>query len=339
MRISRVKDVAAACLIAALLGSCGKSDLPEGLYARLATSKGDIVVALEYAKAPLTVGNFVGLAEGRLEAARGRRFYDGLAFHRVEPGFVVQTGDPRGDGTGGPGYEFPDEIASELKYDSAGVVGMANAGPGTNGSQFFIALRPAPQLDGGYSIFGKVVRGIEVAGRIERGDRLEKVEILRVGGQAKAFKADQMAWNAREASLAAKLRKAAEERRAADMAAIKRKWPDLARNADGIFRKTIRAAAGEAPRAGQTARVRYAGMLLDGRVFDQSDLHGGIVDFRVGADQLLPGLDKTLLSMRKGQKVLVVIPPELAYGSRGTPGGPIPPDSFLAFEIELVDLK
>src|SRR5512147_2542406 len=112
MRISRVKDIAAAFILAALLASCGKSDLPEGLYARLATSKGDIVVALEYAKAPLTVGNFVGLAEGRLEAARGRRFYDGLSFHRVEPGFVVQTGDPRGDGTGGPGYEFPDEISS-----------------------------------------------------------------------------------------------------------------------------------------------------------------------------------------------------------------------------------
>jgi len=339
MRTISAKNVAAVFMLAALIVSCKSNDLPEGLFARLVTSKGDIVVALQYKEAPLTVCNFVGLAEGRLDASKGKRFFDGLAFHRVEPGFVIQTGDPMGNGTGGPGYEFPNEISSDLKYDSEGVVGMANAGPNTNGSQFFITMKATPQLDGGYTIFGKVAQGMDVVKRIEQGDKLEKIEIVRVGGAAKSFKADQMAWNAREAPIVASLRKAEEDRRAADLATIKQKWPDLVPNAEGVFRKTVRASAGESPKAGQTAKVRYKGMLLSGQIFDQSDLHGGIVDFQVGAGRIIPGLDKVLLTMRKGEKVMVVIPPELAYGSRGTPGGPIPPDSFLAFEVELVDIK
>jgi peptidyl-prolyl cis-trans isomerase A (cyclophilin A) len=335
----RFKNVAAVCILAAIIVSCKRSDLPAGLFARLGTSKGDIVIALEFEKAPLTVGNFVGLAEGRLDASKGKKFFDGLSFHRVEPGFVVQTGDPRGNGTGGPGYEFPNEISSELKYDAEGVVGMANAGPDSNGSQFFITMKATPQLDGGYTVFGRVIEGMDAVKRIAKGDKLEKVEIIRVGSAAKAFKADQAAWNSREASILASIRKYEEGKRAADLAAIKLKWPDLVPNAEGIFRKTLKASAGESPKAGQTARVRYKGMLLDGRVFDQSELHGGSVDFQLGVGRIIPGLDKVLLTMRVGEKLLVVIPPELAYGPRGTPGGPIPPDSFLAFEIEIVALK
>ncbi len=167
MRSIRLKDFAAACLLATLIVSCKRSDLPDGLFARLVTSKGEVVMRLEYEKAPLTVGNFVGLAEGKLDASKGKRYFDGLTFHRVEPGFVVQTGDPKGDGTGGPGYEFPNEIVGDLKYDSEGVVGMANAGPNTNGSQFFITMRAVPQLDGGYTVFGKVVSGMDVVDKIK----------------------------------------------------------------------------------------------------------------------------------------------------------------------------
>jgi len=339
MRIIRLKGAAAVCILATLIVSCKKSDLPKGLYARLVTSKGDIVVGLEYEKAPLTTGNFVGLAEGKLDASRGKRFFDGLVFHRVEPGFVIQTGDPQGDGTGGPGYEFPNEISPDLKFDSEGVVGMANSGPNTNGSQFFITMKAAPELDGGYAIFGKVVEGMDTVKLIAVGDKLEKVEIIRNGGAAKAFKADQAAWNAREVPLAASIRKAEEDKRAADLATIRQKWPDLVPNAEGIFRKTLRAAAGRSPQAAQTATVKYKGMLLNGQIFDESDLHGGSVDFQVGVDRLIPGLDKVLLTMRVGEKLMVVIPPELAFGARGTPGGPIPPDSFLAYEIELVGVK
>ena len=128
-----------------LVVSCnraGAAGLPDGLYARLTTSKGEVMVRLEYQKAPLTVGNFVGLAEGRLDASKGKKYFDGLSFHRVVKDFVVQTGDPRATASGGPGYEFPNEIAADLTYDAEGMVGMANAGPNTNGSQFFITMKP-----------------------------------------------------------------------------------------------------------------------------------------------------------------------------------------------------
>lgn len=339
MRVIRVKTVAAVFMFAALIVSCKKSDLPAGLFARLATNKGDIVVQLEYAKAPLTVGNFVGLAEGKLDASKGKRFFDGLSFHRVVPDFIIQSGDPKGDGTGGPGYEFPNEIASDLKYDAEGVVGMANAGPNTNGSQFFITMKALPELDGGYSIFGKVVKGMDVVKTIAQNDKLVKVEIIRNGGAARAFKADQKAWNSREAPIAASIKKAADDKRAVDIAAIKQKWPDLVPDADGIFQKTLKPGSGATPTAGQTVSVSYKGMLVDGQVFDQSDFHGGPVDFQVGVGRIIPGWDKVVMQMKKGEKRMVVIPPELAYGARGTPGGPIAPDSFLAFEVELVALK
>ncbi len=339
MRINCAKSVAAVCMLAALIVSCKKSDLPAGLFARLVTSKGDIVVRLEFEKAPLTVGNFVGLAEGKLDAAKGKKYFDGLSFHRVVPDFVIQTGDPKADGTGGPGYEFPNEIAADLKYDAEGVVGMANSGPNTNGSQFFITMKAVPELDGGYSIFGKVVAGMDVVKKVVQGDKLVKVEIVRNGAAAKSFKADQKAWDSREAPLAASIKKAADDKRAGDIAAIKQKWPELAPDADGIFQKTLKAGAGPVPAAGQTVSVSYKGMLVSGQVFDQSDFHGGPVDFQVGVGRIIPGWDKVVMQMKKGEKRMIVIPPELAYGSRGTPGGPIPPDSFLAFELELVALK
>jgi peptidylprolyl isomerase len=339
MRSIRIKSVAAACMFAALVVSCKGNDLPEGLFARLVTAKGDIVIQLEYGKAPLTVCNFVGLAEGKLDATKGKKFYDGLTFHRVVADFVIQTGDPKGDGSGGPGYEFPNEISADLKYSAEGVVGMANAGPNTNGSQFFITMKAVPELDGGYSIFGKVVKGMDVVKKIVQGDKLTKVEIIRNGAAAKSFKADQAAWNEREAPLSAAIKKEADDKRAADIAAVKAKWPDLVADADGIFQKTLKSGSGAAPAKGQTVSVNYKGMLINGQVFDASEMHGGPVDFQVGVGRIIPGWDKVVMTMKKGEKRMIVIPPELAYGSRGTPGGPIAPNSFLAFEVELVALK
>ena len=342
MRIIRIKGLAAACILSACVVSCARDQapgLPDGLYARLATAKGDVTIRLEYQKAPLTVGNFVGLAEGRMGPSKGKKYFDGLSFHRVVADFVVQTGDPKGDGSGGPGYEFPNEISGDLKYDAEGVVGMANAGPDTNGSQFFITMKAVPELDGGYTIFGKVVKGMDVVKRIAQGDKLAKVEILRNGPDARAFKADQAAFDSRLAPIAAAIKKATDDKRAADLAAIKQRWPVLVADADGIFQKTVKAGSGASPAAGQTVSVAYKGMLVSGQVFDQSDFHGGPVDFQVGVGKIIPGWDKVVMQMKKGEKRMVVIPPELAYGPRGTPGGPIAPDSFLAFEIELVALK
>ena len=342
MRIIRIKSIAAACILSALVASCnqaGAPGLPNGLYARLTTAKGEVMIQLEYQKAPLTVGSFVGLAEGRMDASKGKRYFDGLTFHRVVADFVIQSGDPKGDGSGGPGYEFPNEISSDLKYDAEGVVGMANAGPNTNGSQFFITMKPVPQLDGGYTVFGKVVKGMDVVKKIVQGDKLVKVEILRNGSDAHAFKADQAAFASRAAPIAAAIKKAADDKRAADIATIKQKWPDLVLDADGIYQKTEKAGSGSSPTAGQTVTVAYKGMSIAGQVFDQSDFHGGPVDFQVGTGKIIPGWDKVVMEMKKGEKRLFALPPELAYGSRGTPGGPVGPDSFLVFEVELVALK
>jgi peptidyl-prolyl cis-trans isomerase A (cyclophilin A) len=329
--------IALLSLIAVGIVSCQRSDLPEGLYARLDTDKGPVVIKLEFEKAPLTVGNFVGLAEGKLDAAKGKRFYDGLTFHRVVADFVVQGGDPAGNGTGGPGYKFPDEFSSELRHDGPGILSMANSGPGTNGSQFFITLKATPWLDGKHSIFGRVVEGMDVVKSIAVKDKIKKVEILRVGAAAKAFKSDQAAWNERAAAAKAAAVKAAAAAREAELALIAKQWPDLVKGEDGIFQKTLKTGSGAPPAEGATVSANYKGTFLDGRVFDQSSLHGGPFKFRVGSGEVIQGWDKVVASMKKGEKRFIVLPPELAYGEQGA-GGVIPPNAFLTFEMELVDI-
>ena len=191
----------------ALLGvsvlTAGAAELKDGLYAEIDTTKGKIVLQLEFEKAPLTVANFVGLAEGTKNYSKdgsapkpqnGAPFYDGLTFHRVIKGFMIQGGCPKGNGQGGPGYRFKNETHPGLKHDRAGILSMANAGPDTNGSQFFITHGPTPHLDGGYNVFGHVVEGQSVVDAIERGDKMNKVKIVRVGEKAKAFKGDQAAF-------------------------------------------------------------------------------------------------------------------------------------------------
>ncbi len=194
--------------IGALLLSCRESKimveeqkLEDGLYARMVTSKGNILLALEFEKTPLTVANFVGLAEGTKEFSDSKkrtsgRYYDGLTFHRVVPDFMIQGGCPLGSGMGGPGYNFPDEFDPSLKHDRPGVLSMANAGPGTNGSQFFITHVPTPWLDNKHSIFGHVVTGQEVVDAIEQGDSIVRIDIIRVGDKAESFATDQKAFDA-----------------------------------------------------------------------------------------------------------------------------------------------
>ena len=198
--------------MAALLGSSllaqaadtqsAEKKLPDGLYARMDTSKGTILLQLDYEKAPLTVVNFAGLAEGTKYYSKvpgqppkfqGKPFYDGLTFHRVIPNFMIQGGDPQGNGSGGPGYEFRNEITS-LRHDRAGILSMANAGPDTNGSQFFITHKDTPWLDGHYSVFGHVVEGQDVVNKIVKGDVIRSVKILRIGAKAKAFQTDEAAF-------------------------------------------------------------------------------------------------------------------------------------------------
>ena len=165
--------------------------MAEQLYATFQTSMGTLVVKLLPEKAPITVENFVGLAEGTKEwthprtgeKQKGVPLYDGTLFHRVIPDFMIQGGDPMGTGTGGPGYRFQDEIGPDNKFSKPGLLAMANAGPGTNGSQFFITEVPTPWLDKGHTIFGEVVKGGDLVPKITRAGnskvKLEKVTITR----------------------------------------------------------------------------------------------------------------------------------------------------------------
>jgi peptidylprolyl isomerase len=317
--------------------------LGNGIFARLATSKGDIVVKLEYQKTPLTVCNFVALAEGRMNKAQGRHFYDGLTFHRVIADFMIQGGDPAGNGSGGPGYEFPDEIDSSLKHDGPGVLSMANAGPGTNGSQFFITHKQTPWLDGMHTVFGRVVQGQDVVNAIRQGDRINRVTIIRNGPDALLFKADQAAFDTllREHNEAAAAR--LKTQRDTDLARINAKYPNLTAAPSGIRYRIEKQGTGAKPSRGKTVTINYEGSFITGEVFDSSSGRGPF-EFEAGAGKVIPGFDKTVLDMKQGEVRLVVIPPELAYGGRGVRNPQsgryaIPPNSFLVFRMELTRIR
>jgi peptidylprolyl isomerase len=316
----------------------GDNALGDGLFARITTNRGDIVVQLEFQKTPLTVCNFVALAEGTMTTAGNKPYYNGLTFHRVIENFMIQGGDPTGTGSGGPGYRFPDEIDNSLKHDSPGVLSMANAGPGTNGSQFFITHVETPWLDGKHTVFGKVVEGQNVVNAIKQGDKMETVSIIRNGAAAKAFKADQAAFDALLVDLKNKEQAAAKAKIDADLALIRQKYSHLTQDESGIWYNISKQGNGPVPTAGKTVQVKYKGMFLDGKVFDNSDFHGGPLEFVVGMRQMIPGFDQSVLSMKLGEKRVIVIPPELAYGAQGA-GGVIPPNAFIVFELELVRIK
>ncbi len=313
--------------------------LGDGLFARITTNRGDIVIRLEFQKTPLTVCNFVALAEGTMSTAGSKPYYNGLTFHRVIENFMIQGGDPLGTGTGGPGYRFPDEFDTSLKHDGPGVLSMANAGPGTNGSQFFITHVATPWLDGKHTVFGRVVEGQNVVNTIRQGDKIETITIIRNGTEARAFKTDQAAFDALLAQMKNKEMAKVKAKRDADISLINQKYSHLTQDTSGIWYGISKQGNGPIPVSGKTVQVKYKGMFLDGKVFDNSDFHGGPIEFVVGKGQVIPGWDQTILLMKQGEKRLLVIPPELAYGEQGAGNGAIPPNSFLVFEMELVGIK
>lgn len=306
--------------------------MENGIYAKFNTSKGDIILRLTHDKTPGTVGNFIGLAEGKFsnQAKKdGEPYYDGLTFHRVIPDFMIQGGCPQGTGTGDPGYKFDDEFHPDLKHDAPGILSMANAGPGTNGSQFFITHIPTPWLDQKHTVFGHVIQGQEVVDTIQQGDTIESLEIIRVGAEAEA-------WDA--ISAFETFRKGKETRLAAEREAVESQLSSLSegfeKTPSGLRYKIMEAANGKKPAKGQRVSVHYKGALVDGTVFDSSFERNEPIEFALGTGQVIPGWDEGISLLGVGDKARFIIPSELAYGSRGA-GGVIPPDAVLVFDVSL----
>jgi len=309
-----------------------------GLFADITTTKGIISIQLEFEKTPLTVCNFVGLAEGKLSNMAkedGVPYYDSLTFHRVIADFMVQGGDPTGTGRGGPGYRFADEIDNSLKHNRAGTLSMANAGPGTNGSQFFITHGATPHLDGKHTVFGYVVEGQDVVDSIRQGDEIETVSIRREGAEAEAFIADQSHFD----SLVENVETRAAEKLAKEQDSMKEKvmelYPNAIESEEGYFYVVTAEGEGATPKPNTLVTAHYEGRLLDGKVFDSSIRRNEPFQFSVGEGQVISGWDYAFLSMKKGEKRTIILPPELAYGSRGA-GGIIPANAWLIFDVELI---
>ena len=348
--------------------------LEDGLYADMKTSKGDILLRLEYDKTPGTVANFISLAEGNnpeVEAKyKGKRFYDGLTFHRVIKDFMIQGGDPTGTGRGGAGYSFDDEFPKNdkkellLKHDSPGILSMANAGPNTNSSQFFITHVPTPHLDGRHTVFGRVVSGQQVVDSIAKGDKILQVNIIRKGKDAEAFDApavfEKFMQDARERRK--KELEEAEKRKVRSLEFIQTMGIDISNKKkkaktlpSGLKIYVEEEGTGKKPEPGTMVSVDYAGFFEDGHLFDTSivsmaknfnnyidakDRAGAYKPMRLPYSEdmrLIPGMKEAILQLSYGEQIMAFIPSKLAYGKKGAGRGIIPPDTDLVFVIKLLE--
>lgn len=312
----------------------------DGIYAKFETNKGDIYTILEYKKTPMTVANFVGLAEGKIKnkpKAEGKPYYDGLTFHRVIPNFMIQGGCPQGTGTGDPGYKFPDEFDASLKHSGPGILSMANAGPGTNGSQFFITHVETPWLDGKHTVFGHVVKGQDVVNKIVGNDTLNKLVILRKGKDAEGFNAAEV-FEFEKGNVGAKAAAKAKEEEAArslaNAAALKR-FENAKTTESGLKYIIEKEGSGDSPKGTDKVSVFYRGTFTDGKEFDGNF---GKQPISFGLNQVIPGWTEGLQFMKPNGKAVFYIPYSLAYGTNGYPGV-IPPKSDLIFEVELLKVN
>ena len=363
------------CSIIMSFTACNEEypDLEDGIYAEFKTNKGTFLAELFYEATPMTVASFVSLAEGTSTMAeaefKGKPFYNGLTFHRVIPDFMIQGGDPTGTGSGDPGYKFPNEIVDTLTHDSKGLLSMANSGPDTNGSQFFVTLKETPWLDGMHTVFGEVVMGLEVVeqiGAVEtgQGDKpvepvvMEEVNIIRKGDAAKNFKAPEV--------LSQKLQDFQKESEAREQEMIEKKQANQQRLEEmkseakelesGLRIAFTEEGQGPQPDQGDTVLVNYKGYMANGDLFDtnieQVAEEAGILNQQrkqmqgyqpmpvvYGPDApMIPGFKEGIQQMNVGDKAVLYIPSDLAYGERGYPPV-IPPSTDLIFEVELVDIQ
>ncbi|MBL1278715.1 MAG: peptidylprolyl isomerase [Fluviicola sp.] len=323
------------------------------MYAEMATTKGVILIQLEFEKTPMTVANFVGLAEGNFTVSDSMHyttpFYDNLVFHRVLKDFMIQGGDPAGNGSGGPKHRFYDEIDETLKHTGPGILSMANSGPATNGSQFFITHKATPWLDGKHTVFGHVISGQDVVNAIEQGDTLISLKIIRKGKIAKK-------WNATEQFAKVydkiKVKKKVEKEYMAKCAAmsedeykvfmfeeVKKKYPTAQQSASGLVYIIENAGDTNAmPEPGAGLKVHYKGTFrVSGKKFDSSYDRDQPMAFNYKEQRMIPGFEEGMGMIGKGGKAKLIIPYYAAYGAQGRPGA-IPPYSDLVFDIEMVDV-
>lgn len=310
----------------------------DGMYAKFETAKGDIYCALEFKKTPMTVANFVGLAEGAIKTtakAEGAPYYDSLKFHRVIPNFMIQGGCPLGTGTGDPGYKFGDEFDETLKHTGPGILSMANAGPGTNGSQFFITHVKTEWLDGKHTVFGHVVQGQSVVDSIKGNDVLKHLVILRKGKEAEAFDAAKV-FEFEKTNYAAKAEAKAKAEQEKMDKVLNETYGSAKTTASGLRYIIEKEGEGEAPKATSSVTVHYSGYLLNGSKFDSSVDRGQPATF--GLNQVIPGWTEGLQLLKPGGKAKLIIPANLGYGANGYPPV-IPPNSWLVFDVELIKVN
>jgi len=305
----------------------------EGIYAKFETSKGIVLLELTFDKTPGTVGNFVSLAEGTLKndhKGAGEPYYNRMKFHRVIADFMIQGGCPQGSGLGGPGYQFDDEFHPDLKHNKPGTISMANSGPATNGSQFFITHGKTDWLDGKHTVFGYVTEGQDVINNITQGDIIDSVTIERHGVAAKE-------WDALKAFEEFNSSGETRKQSAVDAAdkAMSTLVKGMKKTTSGLYYTITKEGEGEHPPKGANVSVHYKGTLVDGTVFDSSYQRDQPIEFSVGVGQVIPGWDEGILLLNKGAAARFVIPSHLGYGAKGA-GGVIPADATLIFEVELI---
>jgi FKBP-type peptidyl-prolyl cis-trans isomerase len=299
------------------------------------TSKGNITLNLEFEKTPATVGNFVALCEGEMKNSSkdlGVPYYKNLKFHRVINDFMVQAGCPLGTGTGNPGYKFDDEFHPELKHDKAGILSMANAGPGTNGSQFFITHVPTAWLDNKHTVFGSVLEGMDIVNTIEQGDEIIDIKISRVGDEANSFNALKSFNDFNESAI--QREKEIKENNLKNLNNISKGFEVTT---SGLRYKITDKGNGNSAVVGKNVKVHYKGQLIDGTVFDSSFKRNEPIEFTLGIGQVIKGWDEGLALLSEGDKARFIIPSDLAYGEAGA-GGVIPPNANLIFDVELVSV-
>jgi peptidyl-prolyl cis-trans isomerase A (cyclophilin A) len=314
----------------------------QGIFAEMETSKGKIIIQLDYKKAPVTVANFISLAEGTNTYVtdpklKGKPYYDGLKFHRVisitngdKQDFMVQGGDPLGNGSGGPGYAFKDEF-TDATFDKPGVLAMANSGPKTNGSQFFITVAPTTWLTGKHTIFGFVTKGYDIVYATKQNDLINKVTIVRKGADAKKFDAVKV-FGDYMSNIAGEEAKEALERAKINEAALKQ-FEGGQTTPSGLKYIVLKEGTGNSPTANSNIKIHYKGTFTNGKEFDSTK--GEPVDYPL--NRMIPGWVEGLQLMKEGAKYKFYIPYTLGYGPQAY--GPIPAKSDLIFEVELVKIN